>query len=95
LNSHLPLRAGVIPPELAALCDQAGTGNDVCLLTAVLGKALSALEHELSLPAGNRPLVVVVGDHAPPFGALLQRSQFSQTKVPAYVLVPHDTTASR
>jgi hypothetical protein len=41
-----------------------------------------------------QPLVVVVGDHAPPFSAPAQRSQYSQTHVPAFVLTPRASAAA-
>ncbi len=88
LNSHLPLKPIDVPPDLAAVCQAAGAGDDICWLTATLGSALSALALQLSRPGENLPLVVVVGDHAPPFSALAERNQYNQKNVPAFVLVP-------
>jgi hypothetical protein len=94
LNSHLPLKPAPLPADLAVLCAQAGADDEVCLLTATVGQALSALATELSHPSAVQPLVVVVGDHAPPFSAPAQRSQYSQTHVPAFVLTPRASAAA-
>lgn len=89
LNSHLPLRAGEIAPALKAVCDRSALQEPECQLTALLGTVMTAIHQGLSsAPRGAEPLVLVVGDHAPPFAIRALRQAYSQTHVPAYALVP-------
>ncbi len=87
LNSHLPIEADVAFADTPAPCASAAVGPDVCAHAAVLSRVLSAVRREL-LAAPVAPLVVVVGDHAPPFSATAVRRQFDPLHVPAFVLVP-------
>jgi hypothetical protein len=91
LNSHLPVKSQDLVPELAQLCDRTGLQDSVCQLNDVLGRMLRAVHQGLmAAPTGNLPLVVLVGDHAPPFADREIRLQFSQTHVQAYVLMPRN-----
>ncbi|CAN5739023.1 LTA synthase family protein [soil metagenome] len=87
LNSHLPLGPTSVPLRLDAVCKAADVGTNACDLTAVDGHALQALREAL-LAVERRPLVLVVGDHAPPFTDLYTRQQYSQTMVPGFALIP-------
>lgn len=87
LNTHLPLSAGPVPVDLAPLCEQAGANDEVCALTGALGKVLSDIRHEVDR-SGFQPLVIVIGDHAPPFSRPESRQAFFADKVPAFALVP-------
>jgi hypothetical protein len=88
LNSHLPvsLEAAVAPDEQAR-CDAAHTGRDVCQLLAIHHTLLHGL-HDMLLGLNELPLVVLVGDHAPPFVGSTERDQFIADRVPGVVLVP-------
>lgn len=88
LNSHLPvpIEAGV-SPDAQARCDAAHTGRDVCQLIAIQHALLRSL-HDMLLGLDDTPLVLLVGDHAPPFVGTALRDQFIVDRVPAVVLVP-------
>jgi len=88
LNSHLPvsLEAAIAPDEQAR-CDAAHTGRDVCQLLAIHHSLLRSL-HDMLLGLDDLPLVVLVGDHAPPFVGSTERDQFIADRVPGVVLVP-------
>jgi hypothetical protein len=72
-----------MPPS----CNNPESNSEVCdhvsATTAVLRELRQTLE-----TVTLAPLVVVVGDHAPPFSNKLSRQAFLQDKVPAAVLVP-------
>lgn len=89
LNTHLPLDSIPVPDEMAKACRSWHTEDDVCKLTAKLGEVLRQLRASLNT-ADRQTLVVLVGDHAPPFAARASRDSFSNQKVPAFVLVPRD-----
>lgn len=89
LNTHLPLDPIKVPMEWQTACDRAGAGDGVCeLLTAQaeLLATVASLARELPVP---RPLVVVIGDHAPPFLNVRARGAFDPVTVPAYILRPN------
>jgi phosphoglycerol transferase MdoB-like AlkP superfamily enzyme len=87
LNSHLPLSPIKVPDDLRQRCLIARAGSEVCQLSATIGIGLTTLRNQLVRP-GARPVVVVVGDHAPPFASLQDRNQYSPEKVPAFILTP-------
>jgi phosphoglycerol transferase MdoB-like AlkP superfamily enzyme len=92
LDTHLPLdqdHAGPLPAELKARCAASGTPEEACHLVRKLGDVLGTLSQSL---AGSRatPFVVVVGDHAPPFGEAANRQAFVADRVPIFVLTPLD-----
>jgi hypothetical protein len=88
LNTHLPLDPVTVPPDWQAACERANAAIAVCELLAAQSKLLAkvaALARELPVP---RPLVVIVGDHAPPFLNARARGAFSTGVVPAFILRP-------
>lgn len=87
LNTHLPLDAGPIPPALSQQCARDAVDEEACALIAGVGEVLDRLRAALQ-HAAVPPLVVVLGDHAPPFAVRDSRDAFSADRVPAYVLVP-------
>ncbi|MEP7098977.1 MAG: hypothetical protein ABI781_00615 [Burkholderiales bacterium] len=93
LNSHLPLQRIDVPVELQQRCDASSAGRDVCQLTATLGVALRALRDAL-IRSGASPAIVLVGDHAPPFVTLNDRTQYDATQVPAFILKPKPHSAT-
>ena len=77
-----------VPADLRALCDKRSAGEHVCELSAAFGgvmRTIGGIVRQLESPL---PLIVIVGDHAPPFVDKRSRSEFSATTVPAYVLEP-------
>jgi hypothetical protein len=87
LDTHLPLAPVAVPAELQQLCRATGTPGDACKLTAALGKVLAQIAAQ-TRSAAQRPLVVIAGDHAPPFNTQANRNSFRQEAVPAYALRP-------
>jgi len=87
LNTHLPLAPITLPADLVALCAAQQVGEAVCQLTGQLGVLFSRLNHLLR-DVSQPPLVMVVGDHSPPFLGQAQRSQYATSAVPRYIMVP-------
>lgn len=89
LNTHLPLAAGNVSPDLRALCERGRHDPAACQLVSQLGDVLRHIrEGVLRLPAA--PLVIVLGDHAPPFASLASRESFEPATVPTFTLRPLD-----
>jgi len=87
LNSHLPVANISIPPDLAQACEVAKTGRAVCMLLAHQGIALKAVAGQLA--TRSTPLLVIVaGDHPPPFSDTYSRNQFLLGSVPLFLLAP-------
>lgn len=90
LDTHLPLdlpHLAPLPDELRVACRRSVTPNDACRLVQRLGEVLARLEQSLA-SARATPYVVVVGDHAPPFGEAANREAFAQDRVPMFVMTP-------
>lgn len=89
LDTHLPLPSTTAAPDpqLTAICKAEQVPATACALLARIGSLLTVVETGL---AGVRspPMVVVVGDHAPPFIAADSRGAFSASHVPLYILEP-------
>lgn len=86
LNTHLPLPA--VPDQLlpGELCAQRRLATEACKMMAMQGQLLRMLrERVLSRP--DHPMLVVVGDHAPPFSDVANRSAFKPGNVPYWVLL--------
>jgi hypothetical protein len=87
LNTHLPITKTTIPNDLRAICERSHTADVPCQLIAAHGNYLRALReilNEIPLP----PIVVLVGDHAPPLSRLRDRDLFEHNVVPAFLLIP-------
>ena len=50
-------------------------------------RLLAGLEAELAASEAT-PFLVVAGDHAPPFGEVVNRDAFVANRVPIYVMTP-------
>lgn len=89
LDSHLPLPWKVTPlkPDLAALCATDNVPVLACRMVDRLGSVLDQLARDLE-SVKNPPLIVVVGDHAPPFLESEQRAAFDPTHVLMLTLKP-------
>lgn len=89
LNSHLPIKPDVLPDDLAGICSARKIDYADCQFLSIIGKMLRAVRQGLAdAPVDNLPLVVLVGDHAPPFAERQIRERYSQTQVQAYALIP-------
>jgi hypothetical protein len=89
LNTHLPIGPGPVPAGLSKLCATAGTPDDVCHLLAGAATALSAIRDQVA-KLEVKPMIVVVGDHAPPFASTKSRLLFDQHNVPGWILRPRN-----
>jgi len=87
LNTHLPFEPLPIGEEAERLCTQIDAGADACQLIDRLGQVLRDVRQTL-LDSSAKPLVLILGDHSPPFRETSARSQFDPRSVPAYVLRP-------
>lgn len=87
LNTHLPLDPRPVPEDLRQLCLSSQVADPSCQLISQLGQVLHDIGVELQL-AKSAPMVVIVGDHAPPFLSTIDRRAFESRSVPAIVLTP-------
>jgi len=90
LDTHLPLKLTRLPPlpvNLKIACDVSATSLEACQLIHQLGDLLASLESMLAT-SGATPLLVVVGDHGPPFSDGANREAFEADSVPMFVLSP-------
>jgi len=90
LDTHLPMdkkRLAPVPSDLRVICDATGTPLEACQLVQELGELLAYLEEKL-IRSESTPLVVVVGDHGPPFSETANREVFEADRVPLFVLRP-------
>jgi hypothetical protein len=88
LNTHLPIDPVEVPVAWQALCDREHVLRDVCELTAAQSRVLATVADLARNLPSPRPLVVVIGDHAPPFLDRRARAAFDQSTVPALILRP-------
>ena len=91
LNSHLPVLAPS-PDQLSACATVPSLrGNSpLCSWQALVSNVHSSLAH-LAARVGRPTVLVIVGDHAPPFLDQRTRAQFSSTEVPYIVLIPTES----
>jgi hypothetical protein len=90
LDTHLPLdlrHATPLPADLQAACTTSATPALPCQFVHKLGDLLAGLESRL-VASEATPFLVVVGDHAPPFGEAINRDVFVPDRVPMFVLEP-------
>jgi len=89
LNTHLPL------PEVPGLqlprelCERRSLPPRICQMLAMQGQMLRTLSEQV-LSRKDRPLLIVVGDHAPPFVEAENRVAFKVGVVPYWLLLPLD-----
>lgn len=87
LNTHLPLETVHLGEDFLQRCGVWGLTSSVCQLLGQHGLLFRRLSGSLAL-LPHRPLVLIVGDHAPPFARSADRVVFSKDFVPSYYLVP-------
>jgi hypothetical protein len=82
LDAHLPLE-GTVPPR----CAPAFRLDDgLCRYAQVTRASFAALGQQILAARHPPDLIVIYGDHAPPFAAVQARQAFSQRLVPYIVL---------
>lgn len=87
LNTHLPMKDGPIDPVVGQLCLRLQVPHLPCLLIARHAELMRDISVALR-DSPERPLVVIVGDHAPPFGDVGNREAFWTDRVPVFVVRP-------
>jgi hypothetical protein len=87
LNTHLPIERPAQGIPIPPACKRPESNSEVCDHVSATTAVLSQLRQTLQTVT-VAPLVVVIGDHPPPFSNKLSRQSFLQDKVPAAVLVP-------
>ena len=90
LNSHLPVPnpAPLSSPVSCSFSNSLATQPAHCAWFQLIANLHESV-YKLAMGAGTRPTVIVlVGDHAPPFSDPTVRSEFSHKVVPYVVLVP-------
>src|SRR5450830_1427073 len=88
LNSHLPIPSTVFTKEDMSR-GECRLHIEVCALEKSHSVVFTQINFELNrIDPLKLPYVVIVGDHSPPFGNELIRNNYSQSKVPKFVLTP-------
>jgi hypothetical protein len=90
LNTHLPLQKKNMPdtdPKLKLLCAAEKTPDEVCTILSLQGHVLSETVR-LASALQPAPMIILMGDHSPPFSSSLSRAQYEPLVVPAFVLKP-------
>jgi hypothetical protein len=87
LNTHLPVLPVRIPDELVNICSKHNIPNAACMHISSL-KDLVSFAVKGASKMDTKPLLIIVGDHAPPFSTIKDRDAFTSNLVPAFVLVP-------
>ena len=87
LTTHLPIDASVVEQPIKAKCARASLPARACWIIGMQNKLLD----QIVVQAGGlrpAPLVIVVGDHSPPFIDSVERRVFSQELVPFWIFEP-------
>lgn len=93
LNTHLPVVNFQVPNNLTDICLKERLPMGACMHIAALKNLIfEIISSTSSMPAS--PLIVIVGDHAPPFSVISERDVFRQDVVPGFVLVPENSSIS-
>lgn len=90
LDTHLPLKqqqSMPLPEDLRLACVASLTPPVPCQLVHKLGDVLAQIESTLAASKAT-PYLVVVGDHAPPFGEPANREVFAADRVPFFEIIP-------
>jgi phosphoglycerol transferase MdoB-like AlkP superfamily enzyme len=89
LDAHLPL-----PEEGSPICEPSFAGNaGLCRYAQVTQASLGALGRAVMVAHQQPDLIIIYGDHAPPFAATAAREQFAPHRVPYIVFVKRRVTA--
>ncbi len=86
LNTHPPIVKTIIPIDLGEICNNLKVTKEACTLNAKIGEYLRSLSEVLS-SLSEKPLVFLVGDHAPSFERKASRT-FSPLETPYFILMP-------
>lgn len=87
LNTHLPIRDRPVDSDFEQLCARNRVTHLPCLLLFRQSELMRDIG-EAVRTAPTPPLVVIAGDHAPPFGDVRDRAAFSKDSVPVILVRP-------
>lgn len=87
LNTHLPVAVRSVPISIGQMCRKYDIPNNACIHIANMGDLLSNIRN-LSNRAASKPLIIIVGDHPPPFDSKSDRLYFTSDITPAFVFEP-------
>lgn len=88
INGHLPMPEVDVSDPLASLCAAHNVPTAACQLLEAQGRLLRDIGGQLAALKGGVDVVMVVGDHSPPFYSADDRDAFSATEVPSLRLRP-------
>jgi phosphoglycerol transferase MdoB-like AlkP superfamily enzyme len=87
LDTHLPLKSLPLETSEKEFCEQQKLSANVCQL-AVQTRRLIGTIVNFSTALEPAPLLVLAGDHSPPFFNELDRAMYATTQVPLIVATP-------
>lgn len=87
LNTHLPLDPSENRSMPGEVCEAHQAPGRACVLLGMHARLFNRLRDKL-LSRPDRPLLVVVGDHAAPLSVQGERGVFVPDRVPYWILVP-------
>ena len=87
LDTHLPFNGEPLTKEFRKICILRNIPEGGCVLLSAHARLLTNLTEKL-VSKSERPLVIIVGDHSPPFVSKNERSLYSKNKVPLYIMRP-------
>lgn len=86
INTHLPLPDAPISASAQAVCARHGIQESICQVLDEQAKLLRDLGNQVAAIRTGVRMVVVVGDHSPPFNSGADRAAFDTKHVPIWVL---------
>lgn len=95
INTHLPLPRVEVSQALAAMCARHSVPRAACQLIEAQSRLLRDIGDQLAAVDQGVDVVMVVGDHSPPFYAAADRDVFSASVVPSLRLRPRPAAPSR
>lgn len=87
LSTHLPLDESVVDKKIQHDCFSTSNTENLCWIAGMHNKFLTQTV-KLASKMENLPLVIIVGDHSPPFLNADERRSFSQDVVPFWIMYP-------
>lgn len=87
LDTHLPVAITPLRADISALCEKNALDMVPCMHFQNIRNTIEVTMQQVQSMT-IKPLVVVIGDHAPPFQTLEYRDLFHDSVVPAFVLIP-------
>ena len=87
LNTHFPIPRTEVSSRFKSLCKAANLSREVCSHNYRINLVLESILENLK-KSGVSPIIVITGDHPPPFSKLDDRNKFVSNEVPGFILKP-------